>query len=140
MTAAYRETIILLEQEIEAIEQRRGDLLRAIETLRPLAGDDAPTRTRSPRALKRNERTNERAKRGPRLPRQRSLPDDEAILAQLKEHGTMKPGALAKALGLSVSILRSRLKLLVKAGRIVVTGKTMNRQVSLPQRRAKEVP
>lgn len=54
------QTIRLLEQEIEAIEQRRGELLRVIESLRPLAGDDGVPVRRVKKALKRNERTNER--------------------------------------------------------------------------------
>ena len=56
-----QQTITLLEQEIEALEQRCGELTRVIESLRPLAGD-VPTRRRSTKAVKRktNERTNER--------------------------------------------------------------------------------
>jgi len=75
-SGAIRQTITLLEQEVASLEQRRGDLLRVIESLRPLAGEtrlirgrvsrvvvEVPTRKargRSKTALKRNERTNER--------------------------------------------------------------------------------
>lgn len=53
----------------------------------------------------------------------------------------MTPRALAKELKISVLILRYRMKPLVKAGRVVVTGATMNRQVALPQSHAaKEAP
>jgi len=53
-----QQTITLLEQEIEALEQRCGELTRVIESLRPLAGDDVPTRSK--KAVKRKKRTNER--------------------------------------------------------------------------------
>jgi len=59
MSSAVLKTIAILEQEVEAIEQRRGELLRAIESLRPLADEDASPR-RSKKAVRRNERTNER--------------------------------------------------------------------------------
>jgi len=67
-----QQTIVLLEQEIEALDQRRGDLTRVIESLRPLAGEPRQLRgrvsrvvvelpRRSKQAKKRtNERTNER--------------------------------------------------------------------------------
>jgi predicted ArsR family transcriptional regulator len=86
-----------------------------------------------------NERTNERAKRAPTA--HRSLPDNagDAIIAQLKKHGSMTPGALATALKISRPNLRYRIKPLEKAGRVVSTGSTANRQVSLPGR-AKEAP
>jgi len=137
-SGAIQQTITLLEQEIDALEQRRGELLRVIDSLRPLAGEASIARGRRKTAAKRNERTNERARRGPT----RSLPDDggEAIIAQLKKHaGTMTPGALAKALKISRPNLRYQIKPLEKAGRVVSSGATMNRQVSLPGR-AKEAP
>jgi len=55
-SGAILQTITLLEQEIEALEQRRGDLLRVIDSLRPLAGEPSITHGRKT-ALKRNERT-----------------------------------------------------------------------------------
>ena len=57
-----QQTITLLEHEIEALEQRCGELTRVIESLRQLAGDEVPRRGRSKKAVKRrtNERTNER--------------------------------------------------------------------------------
>jgi len=58
-SGVYEQTIALLEQEIEALERRRGELLDIIASLRPLAGEASPTRGRK-KALKRNERTNER--------------------------------------------------------------------------------
>lgn len=54
-----RQAIVSLEQEIEALDQRRGELQRAIDTMRPLAGEGT-SRRKGKKALKRNERTNER--------------------------------------------------------------------------------
>lgn len=49
----------------------------------------------------------------------------------------MKPGALAAALKISVPTLRYRLKPFVKAGRVVITGSTMTREIRLsPARRS----
>jgi hypothetical protein len=53
-----QQTIGLLEQEIEALEQRRGELLRVIDSLRPLAGEVRARPTG--RKQRTNERTNER--------------------------------------------------------------------------------
>lgn len=59
---AIAQTITMLEQEIEALEQRRGELLRVIDSLRPLAGEGSATR-RSKKALKRTDgRTDGRSK------------------------------------------------------------------------------
>jgi len=55
-----QQTIALLEQEIETLAQRCGELRRVIDSLRPLAGEASPTRGRKT-ALKRNERTNEQS-------------------------------------------------------------------------------
>jgi len=57
----YERTIALLEQEIEAIDQRRAELLGIIGSLRPLAGEASRTRGRRKTAAKRNERTNEQS-------------------------------------------------------------------------------
>lgn len=52
----------------------------------------------------------------------------------------MTPGALASALKIERPALRYQIKPLEQAGRVVCTGATMNRLVSLPGRRAKEAP
>lgn len=55
MTDHIQQTIELLEHEIEALEQRSGELGRVIEALRPLAGgEEQPARTirRSPAKAK----------------------------------------------------------------------------------------
>jgi DNA-binding transcriptional ArsR family regulator len=145
----YERTIELLEQEIEALEQRRGELLRVIESLRPLADGAGSSRGRSRRAAKRNERTNERtnerAKRAPTA-RPRSLPDvtkhAAAILAALRGNGPMSPSDLAKRVKLERPAVTYHLKPLIKSGAVIATGATNNRQYSLPPRSgaAKEAP
>jgi len=59
MSDHIQQAIDSLEQEIEALEQRRGELQRAVDAMRPLAGD-TPRRSKQKKAAKRNERTNER--------------------------------------------------------------------------------
>jgi len=145
-SGAIQQTITLLEQEIEALEQRRGELLRVIDSLRPLAGEASSTRGRRKTAAKRNERTNERAKRGPT----RSLPDVtpkraakvDAILKALRAKSPRTPGDLAKALKLRPPTLAYQLKPLLKSGVVLATGTTADRQFSLPpqSRAAKEAP
>jgi Arc/MetJ-type ribon-helix-helix transcriptional regulator len=49
-----RQAITLLEQELEPIEQRRGELLEGIAVLRRLVGDETAAKKKT------NERTNER--------------------------------------------------------------------------------
>jgi hypothetical protein len=69
-----QQTITLLEQEIGDLDQRRSELARVIESLRPLAGEPGQRRgrvsrvvvevpRRSKAAKKRNERTNEQSAR-----------------------------------------------------------------------------
>ena len=66
----------------------------------------------------------------------------DAILTALREKGPLSPGALAKVLKLaSTSTLAYQIKPLVKSGAVIATGKTLDRQFSLPPRsRAKEAP
>lgn len=131
-----QQTITLLEQELEVTQGRCHELTRAIETLRPLAGDvDEP----APRAAK-----TKAAKKAGRTARVKADTDQgEDIVAMLKKHGgAMKPGELARALKLEVSTVRYQVKPLIKSGAVIATGKTMNRQFSLPPRgrAAKEAP
>lgn len=137
-------TITLLEQEVEAIEQRRGELLRVIDTLRPLAGDGrTSTPGRSARAAKR--RTDGRTEQSSRRRATRSRPDwadhEGAILNALRAKSPQRPGELATRLKLDSAVLRYRLKPLLKRGAVLATGKTMNRQLALPRLgAAKEAP
>lgn len=81
-----------------------------------------------------------------RVKASRSLPsapvDEGGVLGTLRKHGgSMKVGALATATEIDKLILRKGLKLLAEAGKVVLTGATMNRRVSLPGKApAKEEP
>jgi len=114
MSDAIRQTIGILEQEIEAIEQRRGELLKAIDALRPLAGEEEPpTRRRVVRGTKRltlarrTSRTRAKPRPDVKAPKRRSggasrsgitlpaSPDivaarDAAIVARLKKGPSAK--------------------------------------------------
>jgi len=126
MSDHIQQTIRTLEQEIAALDQRRGDLVRAIDALRPLAGEVVAT----PPAT---HNGNGRSARGG--------PTDERILAVLRERGPILPSALAKAVKLERSTLAVHLKQLTKTGLVEITGSTRNRQVSLPRKTAaKEAP
>lgn len=137
---SVRDTITVLEQEIEALDQRRGDLVRAIDVLRPLAGDvndeQAPHRRAADKA-----HTNGSGKTPPKTARPEKGSDDELILQHLRTAGgPLKPGELARAVKLSAFTLRARLKPLAKQKLIVLTGKTAGRRVGLPGMPAKEAP
>jgi uncharacterized membrane protein len=152
------DTIRVLEQELEGLDQRRGELVRAIETLRPLAGgavSRGPTRvTRrvvggvkfivKARAAKRNKQTNKQTKQEPRQGAVRSLPNGEeqaSILSALKGHGgSMTPGDLAKSLRTAPVTVRKWIKPLLQSKAVIATGVTMSRRFSLPGRGPKEVP
>jgi predicted transcriptional regulator len=67
----------------------------------------------------------------------------EAILTALREKSPQSPRTLAKVLKLaSTSALNYQIKPLMKSGAVLATGKTLDRQFSLPprSRAAKEVP
>jgi hypothetical protein len=149
------ETITALEQELDALDQRRGDISRAIETLRPLAGEPEPTpapkqRRASTRVAKSSGRKKRIEKR--QTDRQteqragrraaRSLPNDSnqaVILEQIRSHGgVMKPGELAHKLNIALVTLRAWMKPLIKSKAVIATGTTMSRRFSLPGRGPKE--
>ena len=47
MSEHIQAAIVSLEQEIEALDQRRGDLQRAVDAMRPLVnGDGAPRKSK----------------------------------------------------------------------------------------------
>lgn len=133
MSNPIAQTVRLLEQELEVTQGRCHELERALETLRPLAGDvseaDEPKAPRRKKALRKS------------TPAADVDDNGTAILAMLKKHGgVMKPGELAAALKLTVVNLRYRLKPLVKSKQVAVTGTTMSRRVSLPGKPGKEAP
>jgi hypothetical protein len=82
---------------------------------------------------------------GPRQLVARGRRDDEkrsAILETLRRHGgVMKPRDLAKALKLSLTVLRYQVQPLEAEKRVIVTGRTAGRLINLPGAKpAKEVP
>jgi DNA-binding Lrp family transcriptional regulator len=66
----------------------------------------------------------------------------EAIIAALQVKSPLSPRELAKRVKLERPLLKYHVKLLLKSGRVIATGATMNRQFSLPPRSgaAKEAP
>jgi predicted HTH transcriptional regulator len=143
-----QDAIATLEQELEGIDQRRGELVRAIDALRPLAGEASHRRAK--KAKKRtNERTNERAKRGPGRAL-RSLPDDaetgpqengrrQKILALLQE-GSFPTREIAKRLAIDRRIVKMALQRMKKVGLVRSTGVGPGTRWTLPGRPAKEAP
>jgi hypothetical protein len=152
------DTIAALEQELDAIDQRRGDIARAIETLRPLAGEPAPAefkfkgkaRRISARAAKASGRkkriekrqTDRQTEQGAGRRAARSLPNDDnqkAIVEQIRSFGGVaKPGELARKLNIQTVTLRAWIKPLIKSKAVIATGTTMSRRFSLPGRGPKE--
>jgi cell division protein FtsB len=59
MSAIFQQTITALEQELDALDQRRGELARAIDTLRPLASGEEET----PHPRRRSTRHTPKAKK-----------------------------------------------------------------------------
>lgn len=169
-TMNIAETIQEFEQELEVLQEKCGEIEGVIESLRRLEANGGVTTTAPPttrraarstsarvgrvkrrgrkktgRAKSIEKRTNERTTRVPRVRAARSLPDaplDGGILAALERQGaSMSPADLMKATGIDRLPLRRAIKLLAKAGKVVVTGVTQSRRVSLPgQRQAKEEP
>lgn len=163
MSDHIHQAIATLERELEAIDQKRGDLDAAIGALRKLAIEGV---TSSGRVSKRTHimhimrakvhqartafKTNERARSAPTrstepplAARRRSLHDDalDAQILKALRQGPLKPNALATAAGMSGLIMRARVKELEKQGLVTVTGKTSTRTITLSRARAaKEVP
>lgn len=161
MSKVFARAIQELDRELDAIDQRRGEIEKAIQILRPLAGDTvldddeevphAPAsrrtvvrRTGAPRS---NTRPAARKTDGPSKgeakgtrPR-RSRPDGaESMSARIVDAlrvagGTMKPAALAAAVGLTVTTLRYHVNQLIAAGQVEATGATMNPTRRVPPAR-----
>jgi len=143
MSDHIQQAIRMLELQVEGLDERRGELVKAIDALRPLAESKKKiSKTAAKRNERTNERTNERAKRAPRRTARRSLPDDgETIIAALRVKSPQSPADLAKVLKLARPTLTRQIKALLKSGAVVATGGgPRNRQFSLPGRRAKEAP
>lgn len=136
-------------QLLAEITSKRDALNQVIETLtthfvRNGAGHNAQAAARLGPGRPKKKPGRKAGHRG-RAARAVAITDEQdeaaAIVAQLKAHGAMAPSALAQKLKISVPMLRARVRPLAQAGRVVLTGKTMNRQVALPRpHAAKEAP
>lgn len=132
-----------LEQEIASLDRRRGELLKAIDTMQPLmkplvfggqaiaapAKRGRPAKGRKPERLK-------RATRVPRAARTSLSTEDTgaAILKALHATSPQRPSELAKALGLRMPTLRYHLMPLEQSGQVVITGTTMSRRIALAEK------
>lgn len=127
MSGPVAQTVALLEQELDALDQRRGEIESIIERLRPLAGGLPSAKAKKPQ---------KRTDGATRVPTRRTLPDDrqtsEIVAAVRKAGGSMKPSELADALSVSSFTVRAWLKRAVHAKAVVITGATISRRVSLP--------
>jgi lambda repressor-like predicted transcriptional regulator len=136
MNEALEKAIEAIDQEIEAIEQQRADLIGAREHLAKVAGN---TGTPTPARAKKPGRKPPKNSAAARAAAADDTDHGAEILAALKNAGgSMKPGELAKALGLNnLATLRYWLKPLEKAKRVVATGVTAARRISLPGKSAR---
>lgn len=122
------------------LESKREAIVSLIDLVRThFVGDDPTSMPESPRApAPKPRKTNGRTTDASKAPRHRdaeAVPDGElsaAIIATLKKHGSQSPGDLARLLKWDVSVLRYRVKPLLKAHTIIGTGATINRLLSLP--------
>jgi len=152
MSEAIHDAIAALEDERTVMDQKittvRDAVLEqidtAIETLRELAGGTkkATKAKRAARDLRPSVRPSVRPSAKANA---RSLPNDDRslkILGVLEDHkGSMRPGELMKAMkASSAATLRYWMKPLIKAKRVIATGKTAGRRFSLPGCVPKEAP
>lgn len=158
MTDAIRQTIEILEHEIEALEQRRGELLRTIDALRPLADSSSAAhngagrgRTRSTqgtkprRSVRPRPRTPEALRSARAVPaaaldhHNRDQPRTEAVL-KLLANGSLSTKTIAAHLGQDWKILKMALQRLKKSGALMQVGHGPGTKWMLPARPAKEAP
>lgn len=126
------QAITTLQQELEALDQRRGEIARAIETLRPFMGSTPVKRATDVQPVR-------KIRRPPGGPG----PASETVLASLRIRSPQSPGTLADGLKLPRPVITSLVRQLVAIGKVECTGATLNRQVHLlprPRAAAKEVP
>lgn len=117
-----RDTIDKLQQEIEALEQHRGDLLRAIDILEPLAvGEEAVETPARGRGGKKRKGVDPLARIKNVNRKYDAAYDDNTLLPHLKE--PIKLADLAKALKAKRPLLKKALVRLKDAGLVVVVGR-----------------
>lgn len=131
-TGPITQTIDLLEQELDAIDQRRGEIEKAIEILRPMAdGLDAthrdahavPAERRAPARLSSVADTDRRDK-----------------IRKLLSLGPMSTREIAKALRLDRKIAKMALQRAAKVGMLEGVGHGPGRKWRLTGAPVKEAP
>lgn len=141
MTGSLHLAIRTLEQELEVLDQRRGELQKAIDTLQGLAGDQTPAR-QSPAHRRRRSRTAARpATRGPRAASAADGPIATAktrILAQLQTRQGWSLKDLSAATRVTPYALRQALTQLARAKAVVIVGRGRGQRVSRPGKAPKE--
>lgn len=115
-----RDTIDKLQQEIEALEQHRGDLLRAIDILEPLAVGEEAVEPKAVRGRGGKKKRVEHLRDVTRAAAGTS-DDDAEILRACKE--PIRLADLAKVLKAKRPILKKSLMRLKYAGLVVVAGR-----------------
>lgn len=125
MSEHYQTAIRALEQELEATQQRCHTIERAIDGLREISGD-------TPRARRIVKRNGAVGRVKPANGNSLADEDLDAVIIQLKKRTGQSPQELQAALKLTPTACRRRMKLLIKAKRVEVTGKTASRRFWLP--------
>lgn len=144
MSDAIRQTIEILEHEIEALEQRRGELLRAVDALRPLADPAAPAHNGAGR---RRTVVSHASKSGPSVTRASAALDhhnwDQArtdAVLQLLADGPLPTKTIASRLRQDKRVMKQALQRLKKSGALNQVGHGPGTKWVLPRGAAKEAP
>lgn len=134
MTEHVQQTIRALEQELEALDQQRGDLEAAIGALQRLGVPTAaPVKARRPASP--GKRPRAAVKAAP------AGDDADKVLNAIPQGQALFIRDVVESSKLSKYAVRKALDQLVKAKRVVVTGNGRGQRVSLPGKRpAKEEP
>lgn len=136
-----------LRTTYDALDQQHKQIGLALMTLRPLLGmtgptvaavpsgappADQPSRPELP-AARDKAPTSRRVRSAPVLTDAPASVDasDDAILAVVKRHGSVSPKTVIDELGIMANRGRYRIGLLVKEGRLVASGSTTRRLLSL---------
>lgn len=134
----YADTLSLLEAELAIIDARRPLIVAGINSLRPLVHLNTlagPVEAIPAAAAPVSGATAPQAEREPRKSRDTAATMD-ALDAQIinivRDTQPAKPNAVAAAVDGKTSIIRARIQLLVKDGRLVADGATSNRVLRLP--------
>lgn len=146
---SYVDTLNLLEAELAAIDARRPLIVASITAMRPLvdlnaltgpveghgaasaaAAQSTPASSSSP--------ASEATGKKPRKPRDvhgaspAMAALDDQIITAVRTHQPINPGKVAALVNGKTAIVRGRVQLLVRSGRLVAEGATLKRVLRLP--------